>query len=58
MIIQYLASGEERKAAEIADYLGLSPARTRALLLELVKENLIIPVGNSRKRRYTIPANE
>lgn len=50
-IRKYLRQTDEAKTNEIADYIDLSPARTRALLKEMKD---IEAVGENRNRRYRI----
>lgn len=42
------------KAIEIAEHINLSPARTRALILELTGEGKIQAEGNGRSRLYRL----
>lgn len=51
-IISFLETEGDSKAADIAEHLGLSPARTRVLLSELVDEGKVQVQGNGRSRRY------
>ena len=50
-IYEYLAQHGEAKANEIADYIGLSPARTRAIISEM--EN-IERIGTNTNRKYKL----
>ena len=49
-IRKYLENVEDASAAEIADTIGLSPARTRAILSEMGNE--IEAIGATNRRRY------
>jgi Mn-dependent DtxR family transcriptional regulator len=53
-IRSYLAEHKEAKTKEIAEYLGLSPARTRAII-GLVDD--IEGIGNTSNRRYHLKDN-
>lgn len=55
-IVAFLKKESSPKAAEIAEYINLSPARTRVLLSELTEDGIIQPEGNGRSRRYRITA--
>lgn len=50
-IYEYLAQHGEAKTNEIADYIGLSPARTRAIISEM--EN-IERIGTNTNRKYKL----
>ncbi|MCR5586380.1 MAG: ArsR family transcriptional regulator [Lachnospiraceae bacterium] len=51
-IVEYLKNKGECKVADIGEYIGLSSARTRVLLFELVDDGKVKIVGNGRSRRY------
>lgn len=51
-ITEFLKKEESSKAAEIVEYIGLSSARTRVLLTELMEDGKIRIEGNGRSRRY------
>lgn len=51
-IMEYLVKEGKSKAADIADYIGLSSARTRVILAELMDEGKIMTEGNGRARVY------
>lgn len=51
-ILSFLTSEGSSKSTDIARQIGLSPARTRALLLELTRDGQIHAAGNGRSRRY------
>ena len=57
-ILAFIAESGSASSADIAEYIGLSQARVRALLLELGHEEKIIPFGNGRSRRYALPEAE
>lgn len=57
-IIAFLDSQGSCKAAEIAAYIELSPARTRVLLSELIKDGKIQVTGSSRACRYRVTEAE
>ncbi|MBR3470778.1 MAG: hypothetical protein IKH28_13990 [Lachnospiraceae bacterium] len=50
-IVDYLSRTEEAKGTEIANLIGLSLARTRAILTQM---EMIEIVGNNRNRRYRL----
>ena len=51
-VITFVSSGGEYSAAEIAEMLDLSPARTRAILKEMCDEGHIESTGGTKGRRY------
>ncbi len=53
-ILDFLKKEESSKAAEIAEYIGLSSARSRVILSELMDEGKIRTEGNGRSRRYLL----
>ena len=53
-ITAFLASEESAGTGEIARYIGLSPARVRVLLSELMDEGMVQATGNGRSRRYSV----
>lgn len=50
-IYEYLAQHEEAKTNDIADYIGLSPARTRVIISEM--EN-VDRIGTNTNRKYKL----
>jgi predicted HTH transcriptional regulator len=50
-IIGYLTDKPEGKTAEIAEYIGLKPSRTRDYIKGLVDEGIIEAIGSSKKTR-------
>ena len=54
MIIDYLMDVPVARTSQIADLLQVSPARARALLNKLVKDNVIIADGAKRNRVYRL----
>ncbi len=50
-IYEYFAQYDEAKTKDIAEYIGLSASRTRAILAQV--EN-IEPVGTNTNRRYKL----
>lgn len=54
LILKFLLSEGSSKAADIAEHIGLSPARTRVLLSELADEGNVQAEGNGRSRRYGV----
>ena len=52
LILGFLERKGSSKATEIAEYIGLSSARTRVILSELAAEGEIQPEGAGRSRRY------
>ncbi len=53
-IIQYIENHGKTGIADISKYIGLSKARTRVLLSELVAEGKIVSEGESRATCYRI----
>jgi len=53
-IIDYLTAMGSCKATDIAENISLSPARTRALILELTEDGKIQTEGNGRSRLYRV----
>ena len=47
----YLEQSGESKTSDIAEYIGLSPARTRALLNEMED---VMTIGGNRNRTYRL----
>ncbi|MBR0090432.1 MAG: putative DNA binding domain-containing protein [Lachnospiraceae bacterium] len=44
-------------STEISNHLGLSPARTRVILKEMVEEGMLIASGGNRNRIYSVTDN-
>ncbi|HBA46408.1 MAG TPA: AAA family ATPase, partial [Lachnospiraceae bacterium] len=57
-ILAYIAENGSAGSADIAEHIGLSQTRVRALLLELGDDEKIKPYGNGRSRRYALPESE
>ena len=55
MIINFVEKSEKYKAAEIADAIGLSPARTRVYLKELVIAGKLRSEGANKNKIYYLP---
>ena len=53
-IIGFLTENGGSKAVEIGDHIGLSSARARVLLSELVEVGKIKTEGEGRSRRYVL----
>ena len=53
-IIEFLSLNGSSGTAQIAQYIGLSTARTRVLLAQLAEEERLRPEGNGKSRRYTL----
>ena len=53
-IVVYLTDHAQAKAAEIAEYIGLKPSRTRDYLSELVAEGIVETEGGNRNRVYKL----
>lgn len=51
---QYLSQHGEGKASEIANLLGVSPSRARAILSEMVTQNILEGTGANRNRPYKL----
>ena len=55
-IIEYLTDNVSAKASEIAELLGVSAPRARAILTKLVAEDIVVTVGGNRNRTYRLKA--
>ncbi|MDE7418066.1 MAG: putative DNA binding domain-containing protein [Lachnospiraceae bacterium] len=53
-IITFLQGAGSSKAVDIAMHIGLSSARTRVILSELIDEGKVLSNGNGRSRRYCL----
>lgn len=53
-IVSYLAKQGPSGVAEVADLLGLSKDRTRAILRGLTERGLIRKLGDKRYTRYAV----
>ncbi len=53
-IVTFLSANGSCKATEIAQYIGLSSARTRVLLSDLIAEGILQTEGNGRSRKYNL----
>ena len=51
MIKRFLAKKGESKVVEIAEHIGLSPVRTRAILSQIVE---VEALGENRNRTYRL----
>ena len=51
---QYLSRHGEGKASEIAELLGVSPSRARAILSEMVSQKILESTGANRNRQYKL----
>ena len=56
-IQEILSDGAEQSSLEITANFELSPARIRAILLEMTEDGIIEPVGNGRSRKYRLKAS-
>lgn len=56
-IIEFLSLNGSSGTAQIAQYIGLSTARTRVLLAQLAEEERLRPEGNGKSRRYTLTSS-
>lgn len=54
MIVAYITSQGNAKTSEIAEHIGLSQPRVRAILSDLVAEGIVEAEGESRARYYRI----
>ncbi|WP_369094664.1 winged helix-turn-helix domain-containing protein [Butyrivibrio sp. INlla16] len=52
IIVAYITAQETAKTSEIAEHIGLSQPRIRAILSELVAEGIVEAEGESRARYY------
>ena len=53
-IIKFISKNGSARTGELVELLGLSEARVRVLLSEMVDSNQIDPQGNGRSRRYVL----
>lgn len=53
-IIEFMKDKGELKTSDIADLLGLSQARTRVILQELIKDGKVISSGKTKKKEYCL----
>ena len=53
-IVEYLTDHAAAKSAEIADLLGLKASRTKALLSEMIEDEIIVAEGGNRNRTYRL----
>ena len=51
-ILAYLVQFDSAKTGELADWLDLSEARTRAILKEMLDEGMIVSRGKTKKKEY------
>ncbi len=54
MLLKYLIDNPFMTQRELASKLDLTPSQVNVYLQELSKRSLLIPVGNSRSRKYAI----
>ena len=54
VIVAYITAQGNAKTSEIAEHIGLSQPRVRAILSELVSEGIVEAEGESRARYYKI----
>jgi len=55
-VIEYLTDKASAKTPELADVLGVSAPRARAVLSALIAENIVVAEGGSRGRTYRLKA--
>ncbi|MBE7003094.1 MAG: AAA family ATPase [Ruminococcaceae bacterium] len=55
-ILEYLTDHASARTAEIADVLGVSAARARAVLSTLIAEDIVVAEGGSHGRTYRLKA--
>jgi predicted HTH transcriptional regulator len=53
-IVEYLATHDICKAAELADLFGVTGARVRVLLSQLVEDGIVLSEGGNRNRTYRL----
>jgi predicted ArsR family transcriptional regulator len=56
-IIDYLTDHESSSAADLAEFVGISPARVRVYMQELIAENVVTADGANRNRVYMLKSN-
>ena len=56
MIIDYLTDHVEGSVAELSDLLGVKTSRVKKLIYELISEEIVIPIGGNRNRKYRLKA--
>lgn len=54
-VLELVGNGGEASASELAESLGLSKSRMRAVLQEMAGRGLIVKVGDKRYTRYVLP---
>jgi len=53
-IVEYLTARETCNSKDLADLLGVTPARVRVLLSQLVEGGVIVSEGANRNRAYRL----
>lgn len=53
-VIEYLTGEIEADCRTIADLLGISSSRSRAVLAKMVKEEIVVTGGGNRNRTYRL----
>ena len=56
MIIEYLTDHVDGSVAEFSELLGVKTSRVKKLIYELIAEEIIIPIGGNRNRKYRLKA--
>ncbi|SDX01157.1 Winged helix-turn-helix DNA-binding [Lachnospiraceae bacterium KHCPX20] len=54
MFAEYMSQHGASTTAEMAEFSGLSPQRTRAILSKMVEDGIIIAEGANRARKYRL----
>ena len=54
MFAEYMLQHGASTTAEMAEFSGLSPQRTRAILSKMVEDGIIIAEGTNKTRKYRL----
>ena len=53
-IIEYLTTNASAKSSELAELVGLKSSRLKEILSEMISDDIIVPEGNNKNRRYKL----
>ena len=53
-IIEYLTINASAKSSELAELVGLKSSRLKEILSEMISDDIIVPEGNNKNRRYKL----
>ena len=54
MFAEYMSQHGASTTAEVAEFSGLSPQRTRAILAKMVDDGIVTPEGSNKNRKYRL----